>query len=105
MTNSKPVTEPGRGSRRTPTVPESKDESAEEPSRRGGDGLLAGMLGGIAGFAIASVVYLLVNPVLEDSTSWVRELQGMLWNLVPLLTVAGTMLGWWIASRLGPRER
>lgn len=57
------------------------------------------LLGGALGLVVGSTVYLSVNPVLERSPGLVRELQGMLWNLVPLLTVAGMVLGWWLARR------
>lgn len=63
--------------------------------------LLGAVVGGLLGFAAGSAVYLLLNPVLEESSGLVREMQGLLWNLVPLLTVAGAGLGWWIARRGG----
>lgn len=66
------------------------------PQRRRGSGLgwLWGALaGGAIGFALASVIYLLITPVLEESTGWVRELQGLSWNLVPALTLVGAVLG------------
>lgn len=49
--------------------------------------------GGIVGLAFGAVVYILVNPVLEDASDWVRETQGLLWNLVPFLTVLGALVG------------
>lgn len=57
------------------------------------------LLGGALGFAVATGVYLILNPILEESTGLAREMQGMLWNLVPLLTVVGMLLGWWFARR------
>jgi H+/Cl- antiporter ClcA len=57
------------------------------------------LIGGVLGLAVATGVYLSLNPVLEQSTGLVREMQGMLWNLVPLLTVLGMVLGWWFARR------
>ncbi len=36
-------------------------------------------------------------PGAEHGPAW--EMPGMLWNLVPLLTVIGTALGWWFARR------
>lgn len=56
--------------------------------------VLGGGVGALAGLAVSSAVYLLLTPVLEDSRGLVRELQGLLWNVVPLLTVAGGVLGW-----------
>ncbi|HUH07054.1 MAG TPA: hypothetical protein VML96_04515 [Egibacteraceae bacterium] len=59
--------------------------------------LVAGLVGAAAGFGMGSAVYLLVNPVLENSQSWIEELQGLLWNVVPFLTAGGFALGWWVA--------
>lgn len=65
----------------------------------GSSGILVvgGALGGVVGFVLAAMIYTTVNPVLENSTSWVRELQGMLWNVVPLGTGAGAVIGVLIA--------
>lgn len=61
--------------------------------------MVIGMLvGAAAGFGLGGAVYVLVNPVLEQSSGLVRELQGALWNLVPLLTVVGGVLGWWLIA-------
>jgi hypothetical protein len=60
---------------------------------------VGGLVGGIIGFMIGAVVYLFVNPMLEAATGPVRELQGLLWNLVPLLTATGSVVGWWTATR------
>lgn len=57
------------------------------------------LVGGALGLAVGTGVYLTLNPVLEASTGLVREMQGMLWNLVPLLTLLGMLLGWWLARR------
>lgn len=61
------------------------------------------LLGGAVGLAVATAVYLGLNPVLEESTGLARETQGLLWNLVPLATGLGMVLGWWYARR-GRRE-
>jgi hypothetical protein len=53
-------------------------------------GILAG---GLAGLAIGAVVYVLVDPILENASGWVRETQGLLWNLVPISTVLGALVG------------
>lgn len=59
-----------------------------------------GVLGGSAlGFAVGAAVYILVNPMLEDASGWVRETQGLLWNLVPLLTVLGAVVGGLLLKR------
>jgi hypothetical protein len=63
------------------------------PPRPGLRWLWGALGGGVLGFALGSVAYLLVTPVLEASTGLVRELQGLSWNLVPALTVLGAVLG------------
>lgn len=65
---------------------------------------LAVVGGGIVGFAIAAAVYVLVNPMLEDASGWLRETQGLLWDLVPLLTVVGAALGVLLLKRIGSRR-
>ena len=73
------------------------------PGRREHRRRLWGALGGAtAGFVLASVAYLLITPVLEASHGWVRELQGLSWNLVPGLTLLGGVTGWLVT---GPRPR
>jgi len=74
------------------------------PPRPGsGLGWLWGALGGGAiGFTLASIIYLLITPMLEASTGLVRELQGLSWNLVPALTVLGAVLG---GILIGARRR
>ncbi|MGA8248792.1 MAG: hypothetical protein WB797_17930 [Nocardioides sp.] len=57
------------------------------------------LIGGALGLAVATGIYRFLNPVLEASTGLTREMQGMLWNLVPLLTLLGMLLGWWFARR------
>ena len=74
------------------------------PGRREVRRRLWGALGGgTAGFVLASVVYLLITPVLEASTGLLRELQGLSWNLVPGLTVLGGVTGWMLAGPRRPR--
>lgn len=63
------------------------------------------LLGGALGLALGAGVYLTLNPVLEESTGLAREMQGLLWNLVPLLTILGMALGWWFARRGSARRR
>lgn len=43
--------------------------------------------------------YTLVNPVLEASEGLLRETQGLLWNLVPLLTLLGGVAGYLVGRR------
>lgn len=59
------------------------------------------VVGGAIGFAAGAAVYLLLNPVLEDASGWIRETQGLLWNLVPILTVLGGVVGGLLQNRAG----
>jgi len=61
--------------------------------------MLGAVLGAGAGFIVGAVVYVLVSPVLERSSGIVRELQGLLWNLVPFLTVVGALVGLVVVRR------
>ena len=78
-----------------------------EPRHGGTTGLVLGLLAGaIVGFTVSTVVYVLVGPVLERSEGLVREAQGLLWNLVPLLTLLGAAAGWWsVAAHRRRRAR
>ncbi len=62
---------------------------------------LLGVGGGLLGLLIGAGTYLVFNPLLEASDSPLRELQGFLWNLVPVMTVLGAWLGW----RFGAGQR
>lgn len=62
---------------------------------------LGAIVGGLLGLAAGFSVYVAVNPVLEESSGLLRETQGLLWNLVPLLTLVGAALGWSVARRRG----
>ena len=55
--------------------------------------MLAIGIGATAGFALGALIYVVLAPWLEDQSGWLRELQGMAWNLVPLLTVVGAAVG------------
>jgi hypothetical protein len=57
--------------------------------------------GGAIGFAVGAAVYLLLNPVLEDASGWIRETQGLLWNLVPALSILGALVGGLLLNRSG----
>ncbi|MHB1210385.1 MAG: hypothetical protein ACYC1I_11880 [Acidimicrobiales bacterium] len=62
------------------------------PSRRRGETL--GAIGGaLVGGAVSSLVYVLMNPVLERSSGLLRETQGLLWSAIPVCTVLGAVLG------------
>ena len=61
--------------------------------------------GGAIGFAVGTAFYLLLNPVLEDASGWIRETQGLLWNLVPAMSVLGAVAGGLLLNRTGtPRS-
>ena len=75
------------------------------PKRSGRRRRFWGAIGGAgAGFVLASVAYLLMTPVLEASPGWIRELQGLSWNLVPVLTVLGGVTGWMMTGSSRPRH-
>lgn len=65
---------------------------------------LGTVVGGAMGFAIGAAIYLLLSPVLEDASGWIRETQGLLWNLVPVLSVLGAVVGGLPLNRTGTRE-
>ena len=60
--------------------------------------------GGAIGLAVGAALYLLVNPVPENASGWVRETQGLLWNLVPVLTVLGAVVGGLLLNAAGTRK-
>jgi H+/Cl- antiporter ClcA len=60
---------------------------------------VAAVVGGLLGFAMGSMINHLLNPVLEESSGLLREMQGLLWNLVPMLTLVGVALGVWVVRR------
>jgi hypothetical protein len=63
------------------------------------------LAGGAIGFAVGATVYLLLNPMLEDASGWIRETQGLLWNLVPALGVQGALVGGLLLKQSGtPRS-
>lgn len=61
--------------------------------------VLGVVVGGAIGFGEGAAVYLLLKPVLEDASGWIRETQGLLWNLVPVLTVVGALIGGLLLNR------
>lgn len=80
-------------------------ETPPTPQRRGArlNWLWGALAGGAVGFALASTIYLLITPVLEASTGLLREMQGLSWNLVPLLTLLGIVAGGLLAARRARR--
>ena len=79
-----------------------REPEGPQPRRSSRGPVLGAVLGAGAGFVVGAVVYLLVGPVLEASSGIVRELQGLLWNLVPFLTVVGALVGLLLARRRRP---
>jgi hypothetical protein len=65
-------------------------------------GTLAIVIGALLGGAVGSLIYLSINPFLEASAGPLRETQGLLWNVVPGLTIVGGVVGWLIFGR--PRK-
>jgi len=57
------------------------------------------VIGGVIGFGIAFFLYIWLNPILEARRDWIRELQGVLFTLIPVGSVAGAMLGWGLSRR------
>ncbi len=82
----------GQPMSRLPPAPQRPDPSCRR--------LWAALGGAVIGFAIAAVFYVQVTPALEACAGWVRELQGLSWNLVPGLTVLGAITGWVLAGRV-----
>ncbi len=62
------------------------------------------VIGGAVGVGIGAAVYALLTPVLERSDGLIRETQGLVWNLVPLLALVGAGIGLWIAWRMTSHE-
>jgi hypothetical protein len=56
--------------------------------------LAVSVAGAIVGFGLTFLLYSWLNPILEARTDWIRELQGMLFTLVPLGAITGAAIGW-----------
>lgn len=59
------------------------------------------LLGAVVGGLVGALAYEWVAPVLERRTDALRDAQGMLWNLVPLLAVVGAYVAGRIVHRRG----
>jgi hypothetical protein len=57
--------------------------------------------GAVVGFTAAYLLYLWLNPILEDRRDWLREMQGFLFTVIPIATVVGGAVGVWLGRRLG----
>lgn len=62
-----------------------------KPGGRGA--VLAALSGGALGVLLGALIYGVLSPLLENSDGLLRESQGLLWNLVPLLAVLGAAAG------------
>lgn len=58
-------------------------------------------VGAVLGLAVGAGIHVALASVLEDAGGAVEELQGFVWNLVPLGTVGGAVLGWALWRRRG----
>ena len=75
-----------------------RSEAVRVSRRRGG------AIGSVAaGIVLASVGLPAGDAEWEGSPGWIRELQGLSWNLVPVLTVLGGVTGWLLSGPRGPR--
>jgi len=62
-----------------------------------------GTVGGAVGLGIGAASYLVINPLLEGTGTWIEELQGLAWNLVPAGAIFGIVAGVLIAAGLRTR--
>lgn len=66
-----------------------------EFSRPGWVRMFLGLLVGAGlGLGLGAGVYLLLNPALEGAGGTLEDFQGLLWNVVPLCTAAGALVGY-----------
>lgn len=66
--------------------------------------VILAVAGALIGFGTGYLLYEWLNPALEARTDWLRELQGLLFNLVLVCALAGIALGWWLGRRLERRR-
>lgn len=57
------------------------------------------LLGAAAGGLVGALVYEWLAPGLDARTDWLRDVQGLLWNLVPVLAVVGGLVALALARR------
>ena len=77
----------------------SVDDPRTHPRRERSRRIIGILIGSLFGFGVSTVVYVLVNPILERSSGLLRETQGILWSMVPVLTAVGAVVGYLIAKR------
>ena len=63
---------------------------------------VATVAGALVGFGLTFLLYSWLNPILEARTDWLRELQGLLFTMVPFSTAAGAAVGWAVSM---PKHR
>lgn len=51
------------------------------------------LIGAAVAFVVTFVLYRWLNPILEARTDWLREMQGLLWSLIPVGTLVGALVG------------
>ena len=64
--------------------------------------VVATLAGALVGFGLTFLLYSWLNPILEARTDWFRELQGLLFTMVPFSTAAGAAVGWAVSM---PKHR
>lgn len=69
------------------------------PSRHPVPLVLGILAGALLGFGLGAGSYLGLSALLEVRGGWIEELQGMTWNLVPLLTIVGGAVGAKVVGR------
>ncbi len=74
------------------------DPGANRP-RSGLKGVSGAIAGALVGLGVSSLVYGLLNPLLEKSGGLLRETQGLLWSLVPVMTALGALVGHRVSRR------
>ena len=65
--------------------------------------LSGGLVGALAGFGCALLLYQWINPMLEVRDDWLEAWQGVLFNIVPLGIAVGAALGWWVIKHFDHR--
>lgn len=61
--------------------------------------VMGAVVGACAGLGLGALAHVLAAAGLDAVGGGWRDLQGFAWNLVPLGTVAGGVLGGWAADR------
>ena len=62
------------------------------------------LVGGAVGVLLGWAAYAWGSPMMEESSGLLRDAQGLLWNLVPLLGLLGAVAGGSLARRRHPRR-